>query len=144
MRTQEEILERIKERKPEDVFGFEWLEYAMALTRESAETLKGSVLKADVDLEDWPQPFTKDEEIRSRCVEYMEFAWEKANDCRGISSWRSLAHYKAWLWLLGSDEFDDIEDYEYYGKDELVCICEYLGLDASQWDDGIRVNSEDE
>lgn len=76
-------------------------------------------------------------------IEYMPFAWEKANNCRGLSAGRSLAHYTAWLWLDGDNEiWPTLEDYEYYGKDKLVEICNYLGIDSKQWDDGIRKNSE--
>lgn len=56
-----------------------------------------------------------------------------------------MRHYHNWLWLLGEDELaNSLLDYEHYGKPHLVKICEYLGLDSSQWDDGLRVNSEEE
>jgi hypothetical protein len=71
----------------------------------------------------------------------MDFAWDKANNGRGISANRSIAHYQAWLWLLGVEWCDTLmDDYEFYGKPQLIRICEYLGLDPKQWDDGERVN----
>lgn len=144
MRTQEEILARIRARAPSDMFGFEWMEYLSALTRVSVEKLRGSLLKADADLSTHEPSLATDDAVRKQCVEYMPFAWEKANNCRGISAARNLMHYKAWLWLLGEDGFEDIDRYEHYGKDNLVRICKFLDLDASQWDDGRRVNSESE
>lgn len=144
MRTQTEIIQRIKASKPRDMLGFEWQEYVPALTKESAASLRGSAIKEDADLSDWVQHYKNDEDVRKVAVDYMEFAWDKANNCRGISAGRSMAHYKAWLWLLGQDGFDGIEDYEHYGKDNLVRICEFLGLDSTKWDDRRRVNSESE
>lgn len=77
--------------------------------------------------------------------QYMPFAWEKANNCRGLSASRSLDHMAAWLWLAGADDFIialKLEDYEYYGKEKLTAICAYLNLDATQWDDDRWVNDE--
>jgi len=74
----------------------------------------------------------------------MPFAWEKANGCRGISASRSLRHMVAWLWLDGQDEFlekwNDLRDYEYYGKPQLIAICELYGIDWKKFDDGVRTN----
>jgi len=142
MRTQEEIIERIKEAQSRDMFGFEWHEYINALTKESAKKLKGIAMKEDADLSDWKQSLKTDEDIIIQCKEYMSFAWEKANNCRGISAGRSLMHYKAWLWMLGENKFENIDQYNYYGKDHLVRICEYFEIDSAKYDDGVRVNSE--
>lgn len=142
MRTQAEILQRIKEAEKRDMFGFEWQEYLGALTKESLETLRGTLLKADAKLDDIKQTFESDDAIRKQAIEYMPFAWEKANNGRGISAARSLMHYKAWLWLLGQDWIDEHDEYQFYGKDNLVRICKFLDLDSKQWDDGRRVNSD--
>jgi hypothetical protein len=144
MRTQAEIIERIKTAKKNDLFGFECGDYAGALTKESAESLRGILLKDDADLSDWEQQFKTDEDVRKQCIGYMDFAWEKANNCRGLSAMRTMTHYKAWLWLLGQDGFDDLENYSHYGKDNLVRICKFFDLDPKKWDDGRRVNSESE
>lgn len=141
MRKQEEIIERFKAAAPRDPFGFESGEYLRALNKEALETLRGEFIKEDADLSEFEPDLTSDEAIRTQCIEYMDFAWQKANDCRGISAARSLSHYRAWLWLLGEDQFDDqLEDYEFYGKDELIKVCEFLDLDHKQWDDGVRTN----
>lgn len=140
MRTQDEILERFKACSGDDIFGFESHEYLRAMTKETVESLRGNFLKEDADLSELKPDLIDDESILKQCIEYMPFAWEKANNGRGISASRSLAHYKAWLWLLGEDSFDGVTDYQYYGKDNLIKICEYLNLDSSNWDDGIRTN----
>jgi len=51
-------------------------------------------------------------------------------------------YYKAWLWLMGRDDFEDLEEYENYGKDNLRRICEFLKIDADEWDDKVRLNEE--
>jgi len=139
LRTQEEILARIKAREADDPFGFEVPYYVTALTWENAQPfLKDG---AELTAEKWGEdPYTI-ENIRKAAIDYMDFAWEKANNCRGISANRSISHYQAWLWLLGVEWCDELWDgYEHYGKPQLVRICEYLGLDPKKWDDGERVN----
>jgi len=74
---------------------------------------------------------------------YMEFAWDKANNRRGISAMRSLAHMSAWLWIDGKDELAlSINEYNYYGKPQLVEICEVYGIDWKALDDGEWVTDE--
>lgn len=139
MRTQEEILKRIDDRKKSDFFGFEWPEYINHLIFDNAKPFYN-----ERNLEDAEKSHKIEtlEETKEKAVDYMSFAWEKANNCRGISASRSLSHYAAWMWLLGYDDLDEkLEDYQYYGKDELVFICDELGIDHSVYDDGVRVNT---
>jgi hypothetical protein len=81
-------------------------------------------------------------------LEYMPFAWDKANDMRGLSAGRSVQHFVGWTWLAGDDELsawcDDNSNYQHYGKEILVRICEHYGWDWRQWDDGVRTNGGDE
>ena len=144
MRSIDEIVTRLKESSKTDIFGFEVNEYFRALTPAQIEKLKPDIIKQDADFSNHIPDLIDDASLEAQCIEYMPFAWEKANNCRGISAWRSLAHYKAWLWMLGQDEFDDMDDYEYYGKPHLERICKFLLLDPKTWDDGIRVNEESE
>ena len=80
--------------------------------------------------------------------DYMPFAWDKANGCRGLSALRSLIHFAAWLWLLSNEDynhfggFKGLSDYQFYGKEKLIDICERFNWDHFQWDDGVRSNSE--
>lgn len=139
-RTQNEILVRIEEIKKDDFFGFETSDLIEYLSFENAKQyLKDNVTK---------EQYNEDRQSivpKVQMIDYMPFAWEKANNFRGLSASRSMSHYRAWLWLDGDNElWKTLEDYQYYGKDKLVEICKYLGIDASQWDDGIRKNSESE
>lgn len=137
MRTPEEVIARIEARKDGDMFGFEWPYYLGALTFEQAKPY----LRAEATAEGWEGPKSL-ETIRAEAIDYMEFAWGKANNCRGISANRSISHYIAWLWLLGEDWGDSLmDDYRYYGKPQLERICEFFGLDPKKWDDGVRTNN---
>ena len=141
MRTQQEILERWVACE-DDFLGFETGEYVRALPSEALEPHRGGRIQEDADLLSHIPDLNNGDALAKQMHEYMDFAWEKANGCRGISASRSMSHYKAWLWMVGEDQFEDIERYQFYGKDELVRICEFLGLDPSKWDDGIRSNEE--
>lgn len=137
-RTQDEILKRLETRKKNDMFGFEWKEYLYYLDYEHAKPY----VKDNITKEGWEESTEKEpaEKIKS----YMSFAWKKANDCRGISTGRSLSHMVAWLWLDGQDEFlkkwNNLEDYEYYGKPQLIAICELYEIDHKQYDNNVRTN----
>ena len=140
MRTAKEILQRIEEVKNRDFFGFELSDLLARLSFDEAKPL----LNPGATKDDWPEPLPRDREsILKEMFDYMPFAWGKAKNCRGISASRSMSHYNAWAWLAG-DDLGDLLNYQYYGKDNLVKICEYYGWDYSEWDDGVRVNSESE
>ena len=110
------------------------------------------------DAKEWLKPGTTEEQWNEsrraassgidplvEAKQYLDFAWNKANGCRGLSAGRSLEHYWAWLWLAGEDEFIKalkFEEYEYYGKELLTSICAYLNVDPVPLDDGNWVNSE--
>jgi hypothetical protein len=133
----EEILKRIEERKGSDPFGWEINELIFRLSFETAKPF----LKDGAKRKNW-EPEGKDREsLLKTMLEYMPFAWEKANGCRGLSAGRSLAHYQAWVWLMG-DDLGDLTEYECYGKDNLIKICEHYGWDHKQWDDDVRSNKE--
>jgi len=137
MRTQKEILERFNQRRKTDMLGFEVYEYLYYLDYKYAKPF----LKKEVTEEDWKHKKIPPAE---KIKDYMPFAWKKANDCRGISAARSILHMLAWLWLDGKDEFlekNDIENYEYYGKPQLIAICELYGIDWKKYDDGVRTNT---
>lgn len=137
MRTQEEIVARINAIKDNDYFGFETGDLIDFLDFQHAKPF----LRPESGKRDWtPQPNTR-ENILKIMQDYMDFAWEKANNRRGISASRSMSHYSAWIWLLGDEgKFGNLKEYEHYGKDNLVAICKEYGWDHAQWDDGIRTN----
>lgn len=144
--TKEEIKAKLLEAKKDDMFGFEWQEYLIYLDWETAEEFFKEGLT-----EEEKQHFFETlcrEDILLKMHDYMEFAWNKANNCRGISANRSMMHYIAWTWLAGDQQFSDEigfefkHAYEFYGKPILEKICNHYGWDYKQWDDGIRSNTE--
>lgn len=76
--------------------------------------------------------------------EYLDFAWDKANNCRGLSAGRSLDHIKTWLWLAGFDVDSHFEDYNCYGKKQLVMASLMVDFDWRAHDDGRWTNGESE
>ena len=143
--TTERILAEIEKRKNE-FFGWvagdlvSYLEFNDAkpfLTPEATEA-------------DWKPRSRNEEDILAEMKKYMEFAWDKANNCRGLSANRSIEHMAAWMFMLGEygiyDRLTDDprDEYCYYGKPQLRAICEKYGWDWKKWDDDHWVNSEDD
>ncbi len=59
----------------------------------------------DEDADSWDPPDTTDDAIKARIADYLGFAYEKAENERGISAIRSVVKLRAWVWLLGDDDF---------------------------------------
>lgn len=93
----------------------------------SAEEVK-PFCEQDADLSDWKQQPLERDTIVAEMAEYMTFAWEKAQDHRGLSAMRSVTKMQAWLWLLGDDETlayaKNYDNYAQYGAPVLKKICE--------------------
>lgn len=135
MRTDEEIIARIDEVEGRDWLGTEISDLLRRLPFEKAKPF----LSEEVKESEWECLPRDRESVIKEIAGYMEFAWDKANGCRGISAGRSLSHFSAWVWLAG-DDLGDLTDYEFYGKDHLCRICEHYGIDHKQYDDGVRTN----
>ncbi len=137
VRTQDEIVTEIERIKKDDFFGFKTTDLLGYLDFDHAK----QYLKPECTEKDWEQSPSDRDSILLEMEKYMDFAWDKANNERGLSAGRSMAHYTAWVWMIGDeDKFGDLEEYQYYGKDNLRKLCETYGWDADQWDDGVRHN----
>ncbi len=111
MRTDKEILDRYA--GLDRFFDFEPSDLLAFLPFEKAKPR----LKADAKAEDWGDPEPRDHDaLKKTIVDYLEFAWGKCQDHRGLSAGRSIDHFRAWLWMDGEDELverienDDIPD----------------------------------
>lgn len=143
MRTDDEIIARIKEIEGDDIFGFERGDLLEVLSFEAAKPF----LRDDATADKWKAAARDFESAKLRILEYLPFAWDKANNCRGISAMRSLMHMRAWLWLMGEDSFiaerwPNGIDYEMYGKPDLRAISERYGFDWRRHDDNKWRSSE--
>jgi hypothetical protein len=127
MRTQDEILKRIK--STESMFGFNREVLVPMLAFENAKEF----LTVDSETEKKWKTLTEAEQ-RDEMKTYMEFAWGKVSDHRGLSAGRSVEKMCAWTWLLGTDEqsaeIDRMADVNYpqYGAPVLKRVCEIFGL----------------
>lgn len=101
MRTQEEIIERIKDRESADVLGFEIPFYMCLLTKENVRQF----CKPDADLTGWDHK-KAEAELDTQAKEYMPFWLEKIENQRGISVCRGTSHFTAWKWSLGHSDAD--------------------------------------
>lgn len=143
MKTQLEIVARIQERYLEDFLLCETKVYLEYIDFERAKPILAEI-SPDITGEGWQ---VRDQaHILKDMEEYMSYAWQKANDRRGIGITKCINHYAAWIWLLGDSAFAEEvdrelnENYRFYGKEILILICNKYGWDYSQYDDGIRTN----
>lgn len=145
MRSVEDILKQHAAYKAEAAFlDFRAGDLINFLPFETAKPFLIDTATAD----DWKEDDRSTEAVKATILGYMPFAWDKANNNRGLSAARSLHHMEAWLWMAEEDQlrerlFIDAEDYTHYGKPHLRAICEHFGWDWKQWDDGRWTNTED-
>jgi hypothetical protein len=126
MRTRSEVLQRYKERQEEGRFFDFYNEVLLGY-------LTGYLTVENV------KPLDHDS-IRQEAKEYMEFAWGKVIDHRGISANRSINKMEAWCWLLevepGTIDFDN---FPMYGAPILKQICLHFGWPMPDDSDAIAM-----
>lgn len=125
IRTQEEILKRFEE--VDDLLGTQKSDLIFYLTFDNAKQYLNPeyVQKVESGEETWEQKTDPKEEI----LDYLEFAYDKAHNQRGLSAGRSMMHFRTWIWL-DDDEFyneiiDLIDNYTSYGLPALDKIAEH-------------------
>lgn len=125
IRTQEQIMERFNE--VEDLFGTQQSDLISYMTFENAKPyLKEEYVKqVEEGKEKWKQSTDPKEEI----LDYLEFAYSKAESERGLSAGRSMLHFKTWIWLESEDFYNEvidlIDNYTSYGLLALDMISEH-------------------
>lgn len=135
MRTQEEILARLS--VEDDIFGTVREDLVDFLNFDNAKPF----LVEGAPEADWNE-YQKHDPLKE-IADYLPFAWDKANNCRGLSAARSIAHFKNWLWLANRDDLvEKLEDYEYYGKPQLVMLSKLVGFDHTEFSSPNWVNDE--
>jgi len=99
-----------------------------------------AVAKYTAHPEKWNNSSFDRETVLAQMREYMEFAWGKVDDHRGLSAGRSVEKFEAWVWLLADQETLDkmnAADYPQYGAPKLAVVCEAYGFPIPD-DEGIR------
>lgn len=139
-RSQDEIVARITATEGNDFLGVIRSDLLDGLDFDHAK----KYLKPEVTAAEWEAARAQAKPPLDQASDYMEFAWDKANNCRGISAGRSIQHFESWLWMAGADGFDAVSEGEYrcYGKPLLVIAATALGLDWRALDDGLWVDFE--
>lgn len=125
VRTIEEIITFYRASQQDDFFGFAGDVLLPYLPKDKVAEF------AEPQESYTPQPLER-EFILKEMHEYMEFAWGKVEDHRGISASRSVEKMTAWLWLLKDDETrafaENGSNYAQYGAPILKKICEVYGF----------------
>ncbi len=127
MRTNLEIVSKIRKHE-NDFFGFistdllEYLSFDLAKQFLEGDDIK----KVESGKAKWKPSSLKTPYIIKSMKKYMVFALSKAENHRGLSASRSIEHFKAWIWLLGNDDYNFIRwnNYKNYGAPVLRQICE--------------------
>lgn len=133
MRTNDEIVKKtIENRKV--LFDFSSEVFVPFLPFEQAKPF----LKKDSLEDQWePKDFTR-EQVINDMRDYMEFAWGKVENHRGLSADRSVNKMTAWVWLLGDDDFlKELEKAGYinYGAPKLEVVCKKYDFPIPQSDE---------
>lgn len=130
LRSQEEIAAKAKELQKTDMFGFG----AGVLLEHLGFKYAKEFLKEGTTEEEWVDCGIVDtiEEAAQDFLDYMNFAWGKAQDERGLSANRSVMKLGSWLWLMGRDDLSEIiqdeDKYAPYGAPALIEVCEKMGI----------------
>jgi len=132
MKTREQIIKAIKSGKGSKCLdGRDFSRLCNYFSVEDWETF-GFNLLDDVEP---PQPkeLTK-ENILNDLKGDLEFAFEKALNCRGISSLFMFEVVKMWLWVL-NDDLSDFDEYAMYGLPLYKAVALKYGFENRIGDD---------
>lgn len=140
MRTQDEIVERVNQIQADnaDLLGFRCVVLICALDYEHAKAF----VKSDVTKESWEQDedaplHLTEEQIRKEGLDYLQFAFGKASDHRGISAGRSVEKMTEFAWLLGLDDIVtamEKAEYQNYGVPKLKVFADALDIELPSED----------
>lgn len=139
MRTQEEIVLRIREKaqesisfQPEVLVSYLEFEAAKEFLTDFTDQLPRMTPKARWD-KDGHLGYTRENVLEEARTYMAQYGWPKCQDHRSLSASRTLDKMQAWAWLLGDD--DVVEqiislsetNYAQYGAPVLKFICEHYG-----------------
>lgn len=129
MRTIDEIRDRAADIADDDFFGFRVSTLAEVVPFDQMASI-GVTLKEEATAEQWEtQRLATVDAVLESAVDYLKFAFGKAENHRGLSASRSVDRMGEYLWLLGldTDEFEAAE-YAQYGMPKLKVAADLLGV----------------
>jgi len=142
-RNQASIVQRIREidevAGTRDPFGVERSRLLDALDWAHAQQfLKDGVGFDEAAWEAGDRRIRNVSDVKAQMAGHLDFAFIKANACKGIAVARSLAHFRGLAWLAAAGElFETLDEDEmrFYGKPKLVAVANYIGFDWRSVDD---------
>ena len=142
LRTQEEIAIRFKERQAEEDTLFDF--YPEVLLEHMDFGHAKSHLKDGVTESEWTDARgeVSYESVKDEMEKYLEFAWSKALDHRGLSAMRSIQKLSAYCWLLGNDECVEYlagPRYAPYGGPMLKFVSDTFGFLFPESEEALRL-----
>ncbi len=141
MRTERDIINRVKDIAEDDFFKWQSNDLLYYVSWDCLLEVRDEK-EAKATQAEWAERPAQN--LKDEIIEYLPFAWDKANNCRGISSSRSIEHLLAWAWLHSDALYEGLTnvEYEFYGKPQLVFISEAFNVDWKELDNGQWGNDE--
>lgn len=131
MRTAQEIKTRFE--SSGDLFGTQKSDLIEFMEYEDAKPY----LKEDYIalIEKWEEKWEKRTEAKQLILDYMAFAYDKAESQRGLSAGRSMLHFRTWIWIddpiFYEEIISDIDNYTDYWIPTLDKIAAHYGYNKS-------------
>lgn len=134
MRTQEEIVARIKEKMKESISFEPEVLFPYLSYKNAKQFLKTDRVAVVTTKEEWDRDapkYTKAVVLKEAQTYMEQYGWPKCQEHRGLSASRTLMKMEAWAWLLGDDALvEKVEEvmstqYAQYGAPILKAICEH-------------------
>jgi len=133
----EELLRDFKEFTKNDKLFFDesdvMLYYLKWEDAKSKITNKEYIEKIESGEKEW-RVLTDEDETVQDFLDYMVFAWGKAEDRRGLSAIRSVMKLGTWLHILSRSDLHGLIHtdgmYDPYGAPALIAVCKDLGIDV--------------
>lgn len=137
LRTQEEIATRFAQlQNSKEMFDFRSEILVNYVTFENVKLyLEEEYLKeVEAGTKSFEEPITDIEKCANDFLDYMKFAWGKAEDERGLSAMRSIQKLDMWLWIMSRDDLckiiTDDNLYNPYGAPALIEVCNQMGIEV--------------
>lgn len=125
-RTQKEILKRFKE--VDDLFSTQKQDLVHFMTFATAKPFLRPENVKEIE-KDVPNKWKINTNPKKTILNYLSFAYDKAENQRGLSTARSMLHFKTWIWMDDPEFYEEIEHsiehYTNYGNPVLDKIAKH-------------------